>query len=102
MDNNSPSCQQFQGINSNTAGNSIQVTPNPSNGIITIDIAFAKENQSEVIIYNSLGEVVKVIDNALISNAKYTVDLHDEASGIYFVTVKSENATITKKFILNK
>ncbi len=98
----SGNCQAYTGINNNNSNSAISVSPNPTNGMITIEIAFATEKQSEVIIYNSLGQVVRVVDNAMISNAKYNVDLQGEAAGIYFVTVKSENNTITKKFVLNK
>ena len=102
LNENSSLCQQYTGINGNAENNSISVTPNPSNGKITIDIAFDTESQNDIVIYNSLGQVVMHVDHALISKAKYTVDLQNEASGIYFVTVKSENSTITKKFVLNK
>jgi hypothetical protein len=102
LDEKSSSCQAFTGINNGASSNTITVVPNPSNGVITIDIALSSEKRSEILIYNSLGQIVKVVDNAVIENAKYTVDLQNEASGIYFVTVKSENNTITKKFVLNK
>ncbi len=102
LDYTSSSCATFSGINTSGSANTINVTPNPSNGLININIAFDSENQSEIVIYNSLGQIVKVVDNAVITSAKYTVNMDDQASGIYFVTVKSDNKTFTKKFVLNK
>lgn len=98
----SSSCIQFTGINNPIESHTLEVTPNPTTGKIVIDIAFASEKQNEIIIYNSLGQVVKSVDNALFMKAKYTVDLQNEAAGIYFVAVKSESNIYTKKFVINK
>ena len=102
LDYTSSSCQAFTGINSLDNQNLILVRPNPSNGAFNLDVSLVREQQCQITIYNSLGQIVKVVDDASIRKAKYILNLEDQSVGIYFITVKMENSTITKKIILNK
>jgi N-acetylneuraminic acid mutarotase len=77
--------------------NSISISPNPTSGIINIDLA-NKSEQTNISIFNTLG---KLIYHKQARN-KSSIDLSLQAKGIYFVKITTKEHTITKKIILNR
>jgi photosystem II stability/assembly factor-like uncharacterized protein len=77
--------------------NGIEISPNPSTGIITL----TKINtyKSEIEVFNQIGEKVYTT----ITNAENTkIDLSNLAKGIYFLRMTESNKDIfTKKIVLN-
>jgi hypothetical protein len=89
------------GIGEFASDSKLAVYPNPSNGIINIDIGSSQEYNT-FSISNSLGQVVYAADlRALRGNELLTIDIKDKQPGIYFVTLQSSDKKITKKLILN-
>lgn len=86
------------GINDVSFEKSVSLTPNPSTGNVTIELAIADKNTT-VTIFNVLGSVVK---SATIEGAEKTFDLSDLANGSYIVRIQSGTKNATKKLILNK
>ncbi|MBL7910142.1 MAG: T9SS type A sorting domain-containing protein [Bacteroidia bacterium] len=81
------------GIQTNSLNNEINVYPNPTNGLIIIN--GVKENE-DIEVMNVLGALVykiKATDN------KTEIDLSEQKAGVYFVRLKVDNATVTKKII---
>lgn len=79
----------------------IEVYPNPINDIVSIIFTSARNNEvNEVIVTNVLGEVI--YSNNSISEAKISIDLHNQSNGIYFVRVKSGDQISAKKIVLSK
>lgn len=80
---------------------SISVYPNPSeNGIFTVNTG-NPSNKTIVTVYNIIGKVVfsKEINS---SNKEVTIDLSNEANGSYFVNIKNDKESSTKKITINK
>jgi len=73
----------------------IKVYPNPTNGVLHID----KVNGASVEIYNMVGNMVDIINNA---NEFNTVDLSNYAEGTYLVKVYTEEGVVIKKVNLIK
>ncbi len=67
-----------------------KIYPNPTNNIVNVQSTFPID---KIEIYNTLGSLVNVVFN---SN---TVELNNAESGIYFMTVHSNNTMITKRII---
>ena len=67
--------------------NNIVVYPNPADDVLNIQI---DDNQSEIVLYNSLGQVVRRIDNVL---GDIQINVADLNAGMYFVKV---NGVVTK------
>ena len=87
-----PITLQTIGMKSIENKSSFNIYPNPSNGIVTI----AQDKESSFSIYNSLGRLVRNIEN---SSKQTTVDLSTQAAGLYFI--KTSNGLV-KKFILTE
>lgn len=78
----------------------VSLYPNPtSNGVFTLDLT-GTTGKSSIFVYDIVGNVV--LSSQTSSNAKQTIDLSAFANGSYFVNVKNENETITKKIIVSK
>ncbi len=72
----------------------VKIHPNPSNGIFTLET----EKPCNVLITDITG---KEIYKSPISNFKSQINISNCPQGIYFITVKTENYSITKKIIKN-
>lgn len=75
------------------------ISPNPSSGrvSITIDPSIISNASATVLITNQLGAAIQEFTYTLDTTSK---TLLLEASGVYFVTVTSKYASITKKIII--
>ncbi len=84
------------GIKEFDSNGNIQISPNPGNGIFTLSLQHVSNQNSEVEIYNSLGQLMKT--NA-INNNKTLIDISEFSNGVYIVELKSEKGIELKKFI---
>jgi len=78
----------------------IHLFPNPSNGIVNIQVQ-KKTNKFHVIeeikVINEVGETVKSFG---LSPTKFRVDLSNQPNGVYFITIKTNFQTETHKIII--
>jgi hypothetical protein len=49
-----------------------------------------------------MGQQVVLVENGKIANNTYTVNLDNQANGIYYVKMNLKGNIITKKVVLNK
>jgi hypothetical protein len=91
------------GINQNSAsGSAVSVYPNPTNAAFVVEGNFGDPKQVVVELKNTLGETVKVIDNAFVSgNYTKEVSVSELANGIYFLTIRANGQSQIKKIIKN-
>lgn len=89
-----------QGINDLDIVHSINVFPNPSAGIFTINAALEGNNQSTLEIINSLGQPVLVSVENTSGAIRKEVDLSGHAAGIYYIMLRSGNDVWKGKVIL--
>ncbi|MBU2020137.1 MAG: T9SS-dependent M36 family metallopeptidase [Bacteroidetes bacterium] len=77
---------------------SLRIFPNPTNGEITISVdPTAKMDEISIVDLN--GRTVKTIKN--VSGNQTTINLNQFNSGIYFVTILSNDNKITRKIVKN-
>ncbi len=82
---------QALGVNESTlASDSVSVSPNPTSGLVTVNSASAVK---AVTVYDATGKQVSA------SNTN-TVDLSNQAKGIYLVQVQTESGSTTKKIVV--
>jgi len=74
------------------------VYPNPSKGIFNISTKIPEFNFS---IYDVTGKLILKQDKAKTTNNNYSLDISNYTSGVYFLTITSQNTKVTKKLLLN-
>ena len=80
----------------NTNLEKIEIFPNPNNGNFNIKLPL--NNNGTITIYSILG---KIILNKKITFDKEIYQISNIKSGIYIISIKTENQTYTKKIIVN-
>ena len=80
----------------------VNVFPNPSTGPVNVDITAPGLGQTDIVVYNMVGEVVDQVSYNALSPKKAKINLEGKPNGLYFVKVKTENGSSTKKIVLNK
>lgn len=73
----------------------INVFPNPSNGEVTITVPIAMIGQS-ITITNMFGQQINQI---VIDQTSFSIDLSNNANGVYFLQGTTENRNIVKKLV---
>lgn len=79
------------GVNENTlASDSISVYPNPTKGLVSVDSASAVKS---ITVYDTTGKQVS-------ASKTNSVDLSNQAKGVYLVQVQTENGLTSKKIVV--
>ncbi|HEY4799869.1 MAG TPA: T9SS type A sorting domain-containing protein [Bacteroidia bacterium] len=97
--NNFPSCLDLTNLavsEANQNANSISVFPNPTDGKFTVSDLQSVVKSIDV--YNIYGEL---IFHKTVNSKQETISLN-EASGVYFLQIKSDNGNIARKIILHR
>ena len=91
------------GVSENTSNEiAVSIYPNPTTGIFQLAVGNGQLTSTATLsIYNVVGEKIYVKDGKQL-NASTTIDLSDQPNGIYFMQLKTEASTLTKKIIINK
>ena len=84
-------------------GLEVKIYPNPSKGIIIIDLKADTDQKLEIRMYNALGNVVYT-ESDIMFQGKFstTLDFTDFSEGMYFMQISSEHELFTKKLIINR
>jgi sugar lactone lactonase YvrE len=93
-----PECEDCAGIEQLSTKNQIAIYPNPSSGIITIQVLNAAENCIYKV-YNTLGQEVK---NGAITQTTSQLSLQELANGVYTVVVSQKDKISMAKIIVQK
>lgn len=81
----------------NNSQNSFYIYPNPANDKVTIDLTEMNAENAQLIISDVAGKIVYT--GSTMRQEIVTIDLNNYESGIYFVTIVSENSCAKKKMI---
>jgi len=95
-------CNGVVGINEPVAlDGEVSLYPNPSNGILNIQFIATDELKSNlnVTITNSLGQVVLY---EVVNKQNSALNIEHLCDGLYYVTVKTKNKTLTQKIVVQK
>ncbi len=83
-----------------TKNATFNIYPNPSNGMIYINIDLAQRNDGKVEITDIMGKIVYTHDFKQLTAESLEVNLSTMSAGVYFASLKSGNDFITKKIII--
>ena len=88
-------------ITENEISDAINIFPNPTKDLVTIDLSNFNSAVNQINILNVQGQVISTL-NGINQNQQLQFSLADFAAGIYFVQIHSTNGILTKKLILEK
>ena len=77
----------------------VSVYPNPSNGIVNIDLQGALAQTASLEVYNAMGQLV-VSKNYNEVSGKFDVDLSGNAAGVYTIKLIANGEVVTKRVVL--
>ncbi len=78
---------------------SVDVYPNPSNGLVTIDLKGALAQNAKIEVYNSLGQNV-INQTYTQASGKFEINLTDYAKGVYSIKLTVEGQVVNKRVVL--
>jgi hypothetical protein len=93
----------ISGIKSNSANivENSSLYPNPAKNSVSVKVNLANTSKVQVDVLNTIGQVVKNnLSQGQIGANTINVELSGLSSGVYFVTIKVDNATSTKKLVI--
>ena len=82
---------------------SLEVYPNPSEGIFNLSMDNFKGDQIDLTVYTELGGIAyqeTISDNNVEGYLQKQIDLSALSEGIYFVQVKSDQQMVTKRIVV--
>lgn len=84
--------------------NAVKVYPNPTLGEAQVEFNLSQGSNVSLEVTNSLGQVVKIEELGFVNSGVQTrnLNLTSLENGIYFVKVKTNNASVTKTIVLSK
>ena len=83
--------------------NSISIFPNPTSGIVSVQLNSASGVKIQLDVFDVLGEkVYSSFENSPLNNSPMTIDLSSLSDGIYFVQVKTDGKIIATKKIVKE
>ena len=74
-----------------TVEHNVAVYPNPMNDVLNIELG---DNQSDVVIFNSLGQMVRRYDAV---SGDMQINVADLKSGMYFIRINNETTKVVKR-----
>ncbi|MEY2923597.1 MAG: hypothetical protein RLZZ337_137 [Bacteroidota bacterium] len=89
-------------VNDLSLENMLNVSPNPTTGLFTINVNLPENEEIAISVYNAMGQEVVNVARGEINNASYAVDLTNNANGIYYVKMNVNGTVLTKKVVLNR
>ena len=82
-------------------GLKVNISPNPTNGITNLVLNFAETDNIVLLLFDINGRLVKTMDQGqkIKGTYSYQIDLSQQQSGIYFLTLKTTKRKYTQKII---
>ncbi|MDC0231145.1 M12 family metallo-peptidase [Aureispira] len=78
-----------------------EVVPNPNAGHFEIRFSFIRPEDVNIKLINVLGQILYEL-NCFEESYSVSIDLQHQASGVYFVVLKTNNQSITRKVVVSK
>lgn len=81
------------------AQGSLAVYPNPTTGLVAVQVNLPAAENIEILLYNSLGQLVQGMRDDAVTNGAYQMDLSSLPAGLYHVQVKTPNQSLSSKLV---
>lgn len=81
---------------------SLTVTPNPTNGLLNLQLATQKSANVQIEVVNTIGQTVKTIQAGNTSAVQTQIDLTEYAAGVYTIRVRMDNETAVRRIVVQR
>ena len=78
----------------------LKIYPNPTSGLINLEVDKIRGSNMEITISNLLGQ--GVFQTYLYNTGIHSIDLSDQMSGLYLIRISESDQTLVKKLIINQ
>ncbi len=90
-------------VDNNLRISSLQLFPNPSNGMFNLKFNLPDQEDTSIRIFNSAGRLIYRYDLMDFQGEfQDGIDISQNGPGVYFLEVRQKNKTVTRKVILTK
>jgi len=81
---------------------SFVISPNPTSGILTLNLALATAADVRIEVLNTLGQTLQSLNVGKLSNLSQNVDLGNMAQGSYFLRVTVDGETAIRRVVVQR
>ncbi len=85
------------GTNDPSSVKSLNITPNPTTGLVNLNLSLATAADVQIEVINTLGQTVQTIQAGKTTSLQQAIDLTNAASGTYMVRVRMDNDTAVRR-----
>jgi len=85
-----------------TQQENVSIYPNPASNNLTIDFINNVPKNLNIYLFNSLGTLVKTINNDAFDNYKTNISLENLSSGLYYISIRTNKGVFNKKISIVK
>ncbi len=90
------------GIEGVNLGKSLTMYPNPASNSVNLTFDFTAAKALSVEVVNLMGEVVNASNHTGVSSTTLAINVASLSAGVYFVTVRTDTESVTKKLVIRK
>jgi len=81
--------------------NDVQMYPNPSTGVINMDVNLFNRDNLTINVTNSIGQRVSQVSDENTFGGHYVIDLSNEPNGVYFIEVQTGTEVKTRRVVIS-
>jgi hypothetical protein len=80
----------------------LTLTPNPTTGLLNLNMSLEKAADVQVEVFNSLGQLVNTIQAGRTSTVSQSIDLSNAATGVYTVRIRMDNDIAVRRIAVQR
>lgn len=84
-----------------TLHNNINLFPNPTSGLVNVDVNMMNRDNLTISVKNAIGQTVSTVSENNTFGGLYTLDLTGEPNGVYFIEVQTGMEVITRRIVIS-
>ena len=85
------------GLDDNDITNTVVLYPNPASDEFIVNLGSSVDGDVEITVINSLGQTIQRLNT---TTTQTTVDVSNYHTGLYFVIIKTDTQSTTKKLLV--
>ena len=98
--NYTDTCGNLTGIENTHNKSALNIYPNPNNGLLTIEAAFEKSEEINIMLYNVIGELVLKIEEGIVNGSyKKQLSIEKFPAGVYFLSIQTSSENLQLKVV---